>query len=323
MTLRFAAPWLLMLLPVVVAATWWMGRRLGRGDARLLLPAASLRLRLGASPWQRLERALPWLRALALALIVAAAARPQSGSRLETVTTHGVDIILALDVSPSMMAEDFKPAHRLEVAKRTADRFIEGRGSDRIGLVVFAELAVTRCPLTIEHEMLREFLRNIDFAPRDQNRTAIGLGLATAVNRLRDSDAKSRVIVLLTDGENNAGQISPLAAAEAARALGVRVYTIGIGSDGRVPIAGGFMVTSIDEDLLREIAKTTGGEYFRATDPKALEAVFDTIDTLEKTKIESRERVLYTELFHWALLPAIGLLGLERLLAWTRLRRIP
>jgi Ca-activated chloride channel family protein len=170
--------------------------------------------------------------------------------------------------------------------------------------------------------MLRGFLEQVTFAS-EQNGTAIGMGLASAVNRLRKSDAKSRVVVLLTDGENNAGQIDPLAAAEAARALGVRVHTVGVGSDGRVPIGGGFMITSIDEELLGEIARITGGEYFRASDPRALEAVFATIDELEKSEIESRERVLYTELFPWALVPGLGVLGLERLLATTRLRRIP
>jgi Ca-activated chloride channel family protein len=321
--LRFASPWLLVLAPAAIAVAWRMARRTARGDARLALPGAGLRLRLGRSPWQQLERGLPWLRAVALLLLVAAAARPQAGSRLETVTTQGVDIVLALDVSPSMMAEDFKPDNRLEVAKRTAERFVDGRASDRLGLVVFAELAATRCPLTLDHEMLRGFLQEVAFASPDQNATAIGMGLATAVNRLRKSDARSRVVVLLTDGENNAGQVDPLAAAEAARALGVKVHTVGVGTDGRVPIAGGFMITSIDEELLAEIARLTGGEYFRATDPRALEAVFATIDTLEKTAIESRERVLYTELFPWALVPALAVLACERLLAMTRLRRIP
>ena len=261
-------------------------------------------------------------------LLVLSVARPQSGARVESVSTFGVDIVVALDISGSMRAEDFQPKNRLEVAKRTVDRFVEGRGSDRVGLVVFASLAATRTPLTLDHEMLRQFLGDLDFAPPDQEGTAIGMGLATALNRLRDSDARSRVVVLVTDGRNNRGQIGPKAAAEAARALGVKVYTIGVGSDEEVPIPVGplgrrLVRIELDEELLEEIAKTTGGQYFRATDAEALHQVFETIDELEKTEIESKVRVVYSEMFPLLLLPAAGLLLVERLLVATRLRRIP
>jgi Ca-activated chloride channel family protein len=246
------------------------------------------------------------------------------------VTTHGVDIVVALDVSHSMKAEDF-PGNRLEEARRTVKRFVDGRSSDRIGLVLFAGLAVTRCPLTLDHAMLRQFLDQVDFAPPDQDGTAIGMGLATAANRLRRSDAKSRVVILLTDGRNNKGQIGPEAAAEAARALGIRVYTVGVGTEGEAPVPVDTPLgrrvllqrVDIDEPLLQEIARITDGRYFRATDAGALAEVFSTIDTLERTAIESRVRVLHTELFDRALWPALALLLLERVLVTLRLGRIP
>jgi len=333
MTFRLAAPWMLLLLPLVVGAAWWLARRGARGEeARFELPEAQGRGPIGTSFWVRAERALPVLRGLALVLIVVSIARPQSGERLESVSTLGVDIVVALDVSGSMRAEDFAPKNRLEVARRTVEGFVEGRPADRIGLVAFASLATTRCPLTQDHEMLRSFLEQVDFAPADQDGTAIGLGLATATNRLRESTAKSKVVVLLTDGVNNAGQIGPEAAAEAAQALGVKVYTIGVGSDGPVPVPVDLgplgkrtiqQVVELDEDLLGRIAERTGGQYFRATDPEALARVFDTIDKLEKTEIESRVRVLYSELFPLVLGPAALLLLVERVLAATRLRRLP
>jgi len=328
---RFATPWILTLAPLVLVASWLLARRRRRGDARLVLPAANVKLRIGSSPWQWLDLGLPWLRGLVLLLVLVALARPQAGTRLESVSTHGVDIVMALDVSSSMKAEDF-PGNRLAEAKRVVERFIAGRPTDRIGLVIFAGLAVTRCPLTLDHQMLLQFMEEVEFAPEDQDGTALGMGLASAVNRLRKSDARSKVVVLVTDGRNNRGQIGPQAAADAARALGVRVYPVGVGTKGEapVPIDRGplgrryvMQRVDLDEPLLREIAQQTAGRYFRATDAEGLAAVFDTIDALEQTEIESRVRLLHTELFHYALLPALALLGLERLLLGTRLRRIP
>ena len=329
--LRLASPWLLTLAPVVVLAVWLFARRRRRGDARLVLPAAMVRLCVARSPWQRLEPVLPWLRGTSLLLVVLAVARPQAGSRIETVSTHGVDIVVALDVSSSMRAEDF-PGNRLAEAKRVTRRFIAGRSDDRLGLVIFAGMAVTRCPLTLDHSMLLEFLNAVDFAAPDQDGTALGMGLAAAVNRLRKSDAKSRVVVLVTDGRSNRGQIGPQAAAEAARAVGVKVYTVGVGTEGeaRVPVDAGPFGTryvlqrvDLDEPLLREIAKQTEGRYFRAKDEEGLATVFETIDSLERTEIESRVRIVHTELFPLVLWPALGLFALERLLLATRLRRIP
>jgi len=328
---RFASPLWLLLGAAALGAAWAMARRRAGGDARLRLPAAEARMRIGITPWQRLDRALPVLRAALLLLVTAALARPQAGEEIRSVTTQGVDIVLVLDVSTSMMAQDF-PGNRLEEARRTVARFVAGRPSDRIGLVVFAGVAVTRCPLTLDHAMLRQHLDEVDFAPRDQDGTALGMGLAAGVNRLRDSQAKSRVVVLLTDGRNNRGQLGPEAAAEAARALGIKVYTVGVGTEGEAPVpvdAGplGRRVVmqrvDLDEPLLRQVAERTQGRYFRATDADALERVFTTIDALEKSDIRSRVRLLYTELFGLVLVPALGLLLLEQGLAATRLKRIP
>lgn len=327
---RLADPLMLLLLPlVVIGAGWAAGRRL-RGSARLPLPSGSLG-GAGATVWTGLAGLLPWSRALVLALLVLAMARPQAGSRVETLPSEGVDIVVALDHSQSMRAEDFRPDHRLAVAKRVVAEFADGRPQDRLGLVVFAGLAATRCPLTRDHEMFRQFLDPVDFTFADDRGTAIGMGLATAVNRLRESKAKSKVVVLVTDGRNNAGQLAPEAAAEAARALGVRVYTVGVGTQGLAPYRvdgplGSRYVqvpADLDEELLQGIAEVTDGRYFRATDSEGLREVFETIDRLEKTEIESRVRVLYTELFQWALIPALLLLLIERTLVATRLGAIP
>jgi Ca-activated chloride channel family protein len=330
--LRFATPWALALLPVAVAAAWWMARGRARRSARLSLPGAADLSAIARSSWVRVDRALPWARGAVLVLVVVALARPQSGAREETVSTEGVDIVVALDNSGSMRCEDFRPLNRLAVAKRTVADFAEGRQADRIGLVVFSAIATTRCPLTLDHAMLRGFLDDVDFTPQEEDGTAIGLGLATAANRLRSSSARSKVVVVVTDGRNNRGQIGPEAAAEAAKALGVRVYTVGVGTEGEAPYPAYdgplgkryvMLREDLDEPLLKRIASATGGAYFRATDPEALRQVFAKIDALEKTRIESRVRVLYTELFPLALVPA-GLLFLgEALLAATRLRRIP
>jgi len=331
MSFRFAFPWAFALLPVVIVAAWAMSRRRKRSDAHLPLPRAAQRAALGVSPWVRLERAMPWLRGVAMVLVVVAIARPQAGAREETRSTHGVDIVVTLDVSGSMRAMDFEP-DRLAAARRTVSAFAEGRSSDRIGLVTFAALATTRCPLTLDHAMLQELLDQVSFAPADEDGTALGMGLASATNRLRKSQARSKVVVLVTDGRNNRGQIGPEAAAEAARVLDVRVYTVGVGSEGLapVPVDDGRFGTryvmqelDLDEELLVAIADRTGGQYFRATDPEGLQVIFETIDQLEKSEIESHVRVLYDERFLDALFPAIGLLLLESLLVTTRLRRVP
>lgn len=329
---RFAAPWVLAFVPVVVAIGFVVVRRRRRADARVALPAAERYVALGRSVWVAIDRSLPWLRVATLVLLLVALARPQTGTTKIRVSTRGVDIMVALDVSESMRAEDFQPKNRLEVAKETLAGFVDGRPTDRLGLVAFGSRATPKCPLTTDHEMLRSLLARVEFATGEEGGTAIGLGLAAAVNRLRESDAASRIVVLLTDGRNNRGQVSPTAAAEAAKALGVRVYTIGVGTEGEVPIlqttATGakryvHIQLDLDEPLLREIAESTDGRYFRVFDAEGLEETFSTIDELEKTDIEQHERVLYAELFPRFTVPALATLALVLALAATRVRRLP
>ena len=329
---RLATPWALLALPLAGVVVWWLRRRLSRFGPRIVFPDVEGIARIPVSPWVRLEGALPWMRGIVLALTVFALARPQSGASVTTLSSKGVDIVISLDISGSMRCEDTPRHNRLEVAKECLARFIDGRPSDRLGVVAFGSAATTRCPLTLDHEMLQRFVEDLDFAPPGQDRTALGMGLATAVNRMRSSTAKSRVVVLVTDGRNNAGQVGPEEAAAAAQALGMKVYAIGVGSEGEVqclvddPQAGRHYVAmqaDLDEDLLTRIATTTGGRYFRALDADGMRDAFREIDSLEKTEMESRVRVLYTERFALALAPAAALLALELLLAGSRLRRIP
>ena len=331
MIFRFAAPWFLALVPLGAAAAWAFHRRRRDSDARLMLPGGAARARRTTTGWVRLERGLPWLRGLALCLLAIALARPQSGSSETTVSTYGVDIVIALDASGSMRAEDFRPMNRLEVAKRTLAQFVEQRPDDRVGLVVFAGLATTRCPLTLDHEMVQQFVDDVGFPSQEEDGTALGMGLATAVARLKSSPARSKVIVLLTDGRNNRGQIGPDTAAELAHALGIRVYTVGVGTEGEAPVPVDtplgrryvYQRLDLDENLLQSIATRCGGKFFRAQDAKGLREVFDSINSLEKSRQESRQRILYTERFSLALFPAALALLIERLLARTRLARIP
>ncbi len=330
--MRLATPWLLALLPLAGVAVFLLHRRLRSGGPRIDFPDAAGLARLPVSPWVTIERMVPWLRGGAIALAVVALARPQAGSSITTVSSNGVDIVIALDISGSMRCEDTRNKNRLVVAKECLKRFIAGRPEDRLGVIVFGSVATTRCPLTLDHDMLGQFVEAIDFAPPGEDRTALGMGLATAVNRVRKSTAKSKVVVLVTDGRNNSGQLGPESAAEAARALGVKVYTIGVGSEGEVPCLvddpqGGRryikVQADLDEALMKKIAASTGARYFRAEDEDGFAAAFTEIDALEKTERESRVRMLYTEKFMQALVPAGLLLALELLLAGTRLRRIP
>lgn len=328
--LRFADPWCLLaaVLAAVPVASALMRERAGR-VARLLYTEAGVLRSARRSFRVRAVRALPWGQSLAIALGAVALARPQAGHRIEQVTTEGIDVIVALDVSGSMRAEDFAPKNRLSVARKTIAAFIDGRKADRIGLVTFARYSETRCPPTLDYEALKTSLSGASFAadPRDDG-TAIGSGLATAVNRLRTSKAKSRVIVLLTDGINNAGTIDPVTAADLARAVGIRIHAIGVGSDGpvTVPLQDGTrarVLLPLDEESLRTIAKSTGGTYFRATDSEALARIFRTIDGMEKTRVEVTSYGRYDELFAWALAPALVILVLELSAGNTVFRRVP
>lgn len=319
--LRFQEPlWLLAALGgalVVLAAIW--RERHGRAVA---LPGLSTRGRLPVT-WRVRLRFLPAVLAGAgLVLGAVALARPQHGSLRQNVTTEGVDIVVALDVSGSMAAEDFQPRNRLEVAKNVVKDFFQRRTQDRVGLVVFAAKALTKAPPTTDTGLLQRQLDDVklDMLP---DGTAIGSGLATALARLRRSQAKSKVIVLVTDGANNTGEIDPSTATDLAKAMQVRVYTIGVGRGGRVPItvkvrdpntgtvASRRMVTEveIDEALLRTIASATGAEFFRATDSASLQTIFARIDTLEKSEIKLATYQRYRELFYPWLLASVALLG--------------
>ncbi|MCZ4408515.1 VWA domain-containing protein [Cryomorphaceae bacterium 1068] len=271
------------------------------------------------------------LRSLGLAMVIIALARPQSSLSWQNTSTEGIDIVVAMDISASMLAQDFKP-NRLESSKQVAIDFIEARPNDRMGLVVYEGESFTQSPLTTDHRVLVNLFKDIKTG-MVQGGTAIGMGLATAVNRLRDSDAKSKVIILLTDGDNNAGSIAPLTAAEIAKSFGIRVYTIGVGSEGRAlsPVAVypdgrykyDYVEVKIDEPTLKEIAKMTDGAYFRATDEKALAKIYAQIDRLEKTKINVTEHSRKAEEYYFIALIGSLLLLSEFFFRKTILQMLP
>lgn len=269
------------------------------------------------------------LRLLAVLLLVVVLARPQSSSSWQDVTTEGIDIVMAIDISGSMLAEDFKP-NRLEAAKKVAANFIGNRPNDRLGLVIFAGESFTQSPLTTDHSVILNIFKDVQSGMLEDG-TAIGMGLATSVKRLKDSEAISKVVILLTDGENNSGNIAPATAAEIAKEFGVRVYTIGVGTRGKAPMPytdpfGRRLHQDVDvkinEELLTRIATMTGGKYFRATDNKSLEAVYAEIDQLERSKIDVTEYRKRKEEFPPFAIAALLLLGCELLLKQTILRSI-
>jgi Ca-activated chloride channel family protein len=329
---RFANPVLLSLLALVglfLYVEFRLARR-RRPAVRYPVLAAVRRAAGGGTSWKRF--AGPVVRAAALSLIVVALARPQAGSGSESVLTEGIDIVVAMDVSGSMRAEDFKPKNRLAVAKEVFADFVRGRTSDRIGLVVFAARSFTQCPLTLDYNVLLQLADSVEVGMIDESSTAIGMGIATAANRLRESDARSKVIILLTDGRNPAGAIDPITAAEAASALGIRIYTIGAGTPegGPIPIDDPVwgrryvqVATDIDEDTLREIARVTGGKYYRAKTPGMLAEVFREIGDLEKTKIEVKHFTSYTELAPRFMIAGLLLLIGELLVAAFVTRGLP
>lgn len=328
--MKFANPYLLWLLALLAPMTAYYIYRALQGGAAIRISTIEGVRRAPRTLRYRLRHAPFALRAAAFALAVVALARPQGVEERSRSDAEGIDIVLAVDVSGSMLARDFKP-DRITAAKEVAGSFIADRFGDRIGLVAFAGEAFTQSPLTTDQGTLQTMLGRIRSGVIEDG-TAIGNGLATAINRLRESDAKSKVVILLTDGENNAGQIAPLTAAGIAEAQGIRVYTIGVGTQGKAPypfvdmfgqVSYRMAEVKIDEKTLREMAEATGGRYFRATDKAKLEAIYEEIDRLEKSEVEISEFTLYHEEFVRWVLAALVLLAAEFLLSHFVFRKIP
>ena len=332
---QFANPWLLGLLLLIglLAARHLFSRR-GGSPATMTHPAASLTRDLPRSWRVALRPLLTAMRLAAIAMLVIALARPQIVQGNETIKGEGVDIALALDISGSMASLDFQPANRLEAAKQVIGSFIEKRAYDKIGLVVFASEAFNQAPLTLDRNALERSLDQVELAPDLglDDGTAIGLGVANAANMLSQSDAKSKVVILLTDGVNNAGEIDPVTAAEAAKTLGIKIYTVGAAKPGQVPVPVtdmfgqrqvSYQESQLDEETLKQVAEITGGKYFRAQDTQGLKAIYDAIDQLEKSKVEVQVFNQYKELAGWLMIPALLLLLTELVLSQTIFRRIP
>lgn len=329
--MQFVNPLFLLLLCIIPLLVWDYFRRAKMRQASIGFSDISIVKNI--RPGFRVKyRHMPmYLRMLCIFIFILALARPQAGQKEEEIITEGIDIMLTLDTSGSMKAEDFKPKNRLGAAKEVLEEFIKSRRNDRIGLVVFSRYSFTQCPLTLDYGVLLGLLEKIDIGIIEDG-TAIGTAITNAVNRLRDSTVKSKIIILLTDGINNAGKIDPLTAAKLAKAIGIKIYTIGAGKPGGAlypiedPIFGKRYVrmdTEIDEELLKKIANETGGLYFRANDENGLREIYKTIGKLEKTKIETKEYANYEELAGFFILPGIILLMLEIVLSNTVFKKIP
>lgn len=332
--MSFGQPYLLLLLLGLPMLAWLKGRR----SQPPAFVYSSVQLVRGITGVRRSHAGviLTRLRWLTMALFIVALAQPRIGEGETHITASGVDIVVAVDRSSSMSAIDFKlngqDVDRLTIAKDVLRRFVEKRPNDRIGLIVFAMNAYVAAPLTLDHDFLKLNLERLEIASRAEDGTAIGSALTAALNRLRDVESISKIVILMTDGQNNAGKVPPLTAAEAAEALGVKVYTIGVGTRGvaRVPYIDQWgqrryvqQQVNIDEEMLTEMAQRTGGQYYRADRTEALVAIYDEIDRMEKTEVEVRHYERYRELFAWALLPGLVLLILEIILGNTVWRRLP
>lgn len=324
--MTFGLPWVLLLLVLPLLA--FLKRLHGKQEATVLVGDARAFADLPRTLRQRLIWLPPLLRMLAVAALIVAAARPMLTKTTENITSEGIDIILTLDVSGSMKAPDFQPRDRMFVAKQLTAQFIEGRIGDRLGLVLFAGKAVTQCPLTIDHGIVVQQVRAAE-AGQLGDGTAIGMALASAANRLREAPGESRVIVLLTDGNNNTGKIDPLTAARMAAALKIKIYAVGVGKRGGPTIIdpGGFgrrmqVTEELDEETLKRVSEAGGGKYFRATDSQGLKAIFDEIDRMEKTEVEREKATHYSDKFEPLLWLGLALLLLELILAGGPLRKV-
>lgn len=326
----FANPGLLWLLTGIIPLTVWYILKNNKQEPELKMSGLRPFRNQKPSLRVRLRHLLFVMRMLAVALMIFALARPQNEDSWRQTDSEGIDVMIALDISGSMLAEDFTP-NRLEAAKDVAMDFTADRPDDRIGLVVFAGEAFTQCPLTTNHQELTRLFNQVDSDMLNSTGTAIGMGLATSVNRLKDSKAASKVVILLTDGVNNSGSVSPLTAGEIAKEFNVRVYTIGVGSEGTAPypVRTAFGIqyrdqeVKIDEDVLQELASMTGGKYFRATDNEKLRQIYNEIDQLEKTIIKEKEYTNTEEKFFWFLFVAVILLMAEVFLRNTVFKQLP
>jgi Ca-activated chloride channel family protein len=333
--MTFAHPFFLLLLALLPLLAWLKGKR-GRPPAFVYSSVQLVRgiLNLTRTGSGGFLAAMRWL---ALVLFILALAQPRLTRSETQIKASGIDIVVALDMSGSMASEDFEVGgdrlSRLTMAKEVLKKFIAKRPNDRIGLVVFATQAYIASPLTLDHEFLLRNIERLELGAIDDSSTAIGSALSTGINRLRELQSKSKIVILMTDGQNNAGKIAPLTAAEAAKALKVRVYTIGVGMRGMAPmpvydrfhrkIGTRPEPVDIDEDTLQSIARMTGGKYYRADNAQKFQAIYAEIDQLEKTEADIKKYAHHKELFAWMITPGLGLLLLETLLRHTRLRRLP
>jgi Ca-activated chloride channel family protein len=334
--MTFGHPYMLLLLLLLPLLAWLKGKQ-GKPPAFVYSSVQLVRGILNVTR-TRSGAFLAALRWLILALLIIALAQPRLTKSETRVTASGVDIVVALDMSGSMASEDFEVGRerlsRLAMAKEVLKKFIEKRPNDRIGIVAFATQAYIASPLTLDHEFLLQNLARLELGTIENNRTAIGSALSTAINRLRELKSKSKIVILMTDGQNNAGKVAPLTVAEAAQTLGVKVYTIGVGTRGEAPMPAGrnpytgktvyrMMPVDIDEDTLQKIAQMTGGKYYRADNSQKFQAIYAEIDKLERTEAEVKKFAHHDELFAWVITPGLGLLLLEVLLRHTIWRRLP
>jgi Ca-activated chloride channel family protein len=319
---QFASAWVLTFL--LALPIWWIVRRKRRAPAIVFSRVGVLAA--GPRAGRKTTLFLFLLRNLLLASTIVALSRPRAGAHAENTTSEGINIVLAIDLSSSMLAQDFQPQNRIEVAKDVVKKFISARASDRIGVVAFASEALTQVPLTTDYPVVNAAVDNLTIGQLEDG-TAIGTAIATAANRLRDAPGRSRVMILLTDGENNRGAIDPRTAAKAAAVFGIKIYTIGVGTEGMAPVPVGRglfglryenRIVRIDEPLLQDVAKFTGGRYYRARDAAALSRIYEEINQLEREPVRTRSYVRYTELFRWPLYFAALMLVVELLLAARR-----
>jgi len=327
--ISFAYPYFLFLLILIPLMILWYWRKINKVTPDITFSSLKIFQDIKPTIRERLKHLPVILRSIALGLLIVALARPQTFSTGEDIYTEGIDVAMLLDISGSMLAEDFTP-NRLDAAKQVIDEFIAGRTTDKIGLVVFASESFTQCPLTIDYYVLRNLLKEIKSGMIEDG-TAIGTAIANGVNRLKDSEAKSKVIILLTDGVNNSGEIDPVTAAQIAEQFDIRIYTVGVGSEGEAPypfqtpfgIRYQNVPVEIDEDILQQVASITDAQYFRATDNKKLEEIYKEIDKLEKTRVEITSYRNAKELFYGWTGAGLVFLLVELSLVRTFLRRLP